>query len=260
MTLRLAKQFTLPTIYIPGPREYTPQPAHTEALAEERRGNPSGTLILERQYIGAVVAKNFYDKLTNKDTRMKLKDTNAGISMVAAAALGSARLSINPMPEKTDPAFRRLRLPTLVSRETGLPISAEERTVRTNEALEHMVSGSEHLYYAMKQGNHRRVAEGLAAFARDAGEAAVWVTVQQQPEITQSSSPVAIQKNVLRAATGLLYSGIQLARELGTNPSLAMLADSDTDWTKFLSSSTHHGALRAFKEAQLDARATTPMS
>lgn len=253
MSLRLSKQFTLPTIYVPGQKEYVPQPAHTEAMAEERQSNPGGTLVLEGQYIGAVIAKNFYDRLAGKEQ----KDVQFGVAMIAAAALGSARLSFEPTQEI---AFRRLRLPMLINLETATPLSNDERAARTEEALEQMVSGSEHLYYAMKARDHRKVAEGLNSFAKDAGEAAVWVTVQQQPGIMISSSPARIQRNVLKAANGLLYSGIQLARELGTNPSLAMLADDNTDWTRHLHSSTHDEALKAFTEAQQDARSTTPAS
>lgn len=253
MTTRFPKQFSLLTVRVPGIKDFVPQPAHDEKTAEERRNNPSGTLLLERQYIGAVIAKNFFEKLLDKPA----DEVRFGTRMIAAAALGSARYSFE---DNGLISFRRVRLPMLFDIEKGRRLTEPERIARTEVALERMVSGSEHLYYDMKSNEPRKVADTLGAFGREAGEAALWVALQSVPEVAQSSSILQVQRSVLRVAMGAFDTSMKLASELGTNPSLAMLAERDTDWTKHLSLSLHHGAFAAFAEAQYDAKATTPMA
>lgn len=248
MSKNIPVQFELPKAFtLNNEPEHIPPATHDPAVANERRQAPAGTLVLEQQHQGAMIAGRFAERLVKDGSH---EDLVFGTKVLAAALLGSARHSL----QGGRPVMRRhLKLPIIADPETNTRLPDEERIDMTIDRLRALTDLSRGLY--LRRRTMGRVGIGMShAFGRAAGESALWVALLPHDEIGQEGSAFDTQHTVRQVAMNTLDTTRRLGNELGANLSLAMLGGPTTNLTAYIERRAPHGAYNALQWAQSDVK------
>jgi cell division inhibitor SulA len=246
MATDIPVQFELPKAFASaGDLEYVPPASHDAVTTEARRAVPPGTLVLAEQHLGAMTAQLFIENLASTPSHT---DLVFGSNIVAAAALGSARLSLRG----GRPVMRRhLQLPLLVDLDTEERLSEFAVAEQAREWLDIVTEESEKIYLLRKERGRVGV-ERSHRFGRTVGGAALWVAMLPHASIAQNGSTSDIQLAVREVAMDTLENTRQLGKTIGSNLSLAMLGGPVNNLTAHIERNAPHGAYNAFRAAQAE--------
>lgn len=214
---------------------FVPYPAQDDNVAAARKEDPSGTLVPHQQYLGARIVQGLFEAYT-RTPDLADEDRERGLKAVASAALYSAKYS---WTNGSVVNFRSVTLPMMYSAELNRALVPEERVERTKEMLGRLVVGSKNVYEAMKADDRREAVATGNAFGYLAAETGLWVAAAFDRSIPISSSARLVQHAVKRSALGAMRTANIFALELGLEPTLAYLAETNTKWTMALAQSTH---------------------
>ncbi len=255
MSTRIATQFELPTVFMVPQRgqEHIPTISHDPGQARSRQLDPAGTTVLRHQYRGAMISSLFIDKIIG----LPDLDVLVAADVVTAAAWRSTIFSFMTGERRMR---RHLRLPMIVDPETGEPVSLEARILSTQERLGIAVEASRRVVAEMVE--RRKVTPATShAFARSAGEAALWTSLLPYPELGQSGAPEDVQGEVREIGMQSLLAAQRLGTMLHKNPSFAMLGDPATTEVSMLFARQHRdGAFAAYNEAVAQTNHLVPVS
>jgi len=252
MATRFPKQLVLQST--PGAEgiDYFPQPAHNATTAAARQQDEHGTLLAEKQYIGAMTTSIFIEKYSDALPEAEVPFAHG---LAAAAAFQTAQYSL---PNNGTVMFRRITIPRLFNAETGRPLTPKERLAKTSAALGLMVKRSGAVYEHMKNSELREAVESSRLLGYEAAVAAIWIALHAHPEIGHSSSVVLTQRAVFGVGKAAMDAIPEINKKLGgTKVTFAMLAEKNNVLTSYLHSTTQYdGTLHALKAARKAATKT----
>jgi hypothetical protein len=246
---RIYKDFDLPTNHLPGKRHYVPRPARSATEIARRRGLRRGTLLAEHQVRGLTVAAAILEKVEEP------VDVQFSAKVLAVSGINSAWYSFARGAEEKV-MRRRLKLPLLATGDaerrpdvTTLLPSARQRV--NDAALQaHLLVGANELLSVAKIEDHKkqlgRAVGGasleLACIASQSGFSGFGKTV----------TDFDAQNFARQRGLWALHHGRTLATEMGSYPSIAQLADVDSDLSVYWRRQAPNGALEAYEQALSD--------
>lgn len=247
---RFAVQYELPKNFVPSTDpEYIPPVSRNTAEIERRQGMPSGSLVIEQQYLGALAAGYFMDWLVQDGSH---EDVAFGSELTAAALLGSARFSLRG----GEPVMRRhLHLPVVVDPLTDVQLTPEQRMKAMTSGLEGVVDLSGDIY-ERKLATKRVALARAHKFGRVAGDAALWVALAPYGE--EIGEPGVPAPEIQLAVRGIADEALEATRVLrgrvGQNLSLAMIGGQTARLGTYLEEHAPRGAYDTLRDAQAEAK------
>lgn len=237
-------QFDLPTRHLTGNNHYIPPRARDSSEAERRHDLPSGTVLLEQQHRGLLVASRVLEVVNDAD------DIAYTAQLIGACGLNSAHYQFARgsgfMRRHT--ALPYLAQPIDQPRPTSEDILASSRTKLSRVAE---TAGTLANIHAERRFGERDKAEVLG---RSMTHAALEAACAPIADNISSRGAFAVQAAVRAHCLDTLDSARNLGIELGTPPSFAQLADPDSDLSVHVRRGAPSDVFYAFEEA-LDAHA-----
>lgn len=237
------KDFDLPTTLQAKGAEYIPPKARDEAEIDRRKRLPRGTLLAEQQRDGVAITADILESLEYPE------DLAFASRVLGASALNTSWYLF----AKGAPVMRRrLKLPLLtVPHEDVRPDTLEliqARDTRLAQVRDHANTYSQMVSFSLGELalEDRRTVLGrqlgntaLAIATVDLGDAFTFSTVDD----------FSVQAAVRRRALRTLRDARELGVDIHTVPTLAQLANPDSDLSVFWRRNAPNGALRAYEEA-----------
>lgn len=239
------KDFDLPTKHLPEAEHYVPPKARDEGEIERRRGLPTGSLMAEYQRQGLVIASTILEFLEEP------RDIEFSARLLAVSGLNSAWYSF---AQNSEVMRRRLKLPLLIrDHAEDRPNSAQvmeeakmgfkEAYVAGHQVVRHLTERREVVYvenYRTRLGRHL----GNASLKLGCAQMADLV-VQASDSLTDHD----VQAMVRQRSLYVLDDARVLKEEVGSHPSIAQLADPDSDLSVYWRRQAPNGALGAYEMA-----------
>lgn len=233
------KHFDLPTQHLAGEQHYVPSRARNAEEIERRRMRPRGALVAEQQWRGLEIAG--YMLAAQEDTK-----TAAFIGrLLAASALNSAWYGF---AARSDVMRRRLHLPLVpvatLEDHTASASSLEQATQHTKDAA----TASKGLVRAIEAQTPYRH-QGKEHVGRTVGNAALSIACLPLGDYPVFETSFVAQQAARQYSLEALQDARALQHDLGTSPSLAQLADPDSDLSLYIRREAPDAIYAAFEEA-----------
>ncbi len=247
--MRVPKEYTLPNLHV-GAEHYVP-PRTTNPLAAERRKTARGTnaLILEQQGFGLHVAQEVLDELYDTDEEHLWAQRIGGVMLL------SANYTFNLRKRKV--MSRRIPIPVIASQNAikgNMIISNAVYERQVELAFEHRIQDSADLSVALAE--RKAKTKDINGSARSLATLGVMMAnYPMDPTYFYETENAALYQAEVVGHTQEMHADIiELAREIGTVPSLAQLADVSSPLSSHLRSSRRYpiAMVRALKDAQED--------
>lgn len=237
------KDFDLPVRHQPKGLDYVPPKARDEEEAMRRRLMPAGTLMADQQCDGIAITADILTGLEDP------RDLAFASRLLGASALNT---SWYLFARNASVMRRRLKLPNLTVPEDDVRPDTLELIQSRDLRLED-VRGRSRTYASivafgfgeMLLDNHRN------RLGRNIGNSALAIATVDLGDVFTfgSSDDFEVQDAVRRRALRTLTDARELGVELHTAPSLAQLADPDSDLSVFWRRNAPNGALMAYEQA-----------
>lgn len=237
-------QFDLPTRHITGNDHYIPPRARDSAEADRRHELPTGTVLLEQQHRGLLVARTVLEAVHDAN------DVAYTAKFLAVCGLNSAwyQFARGSQFMRRHVALPYLARPADQERPSSDDILASSR-IKLARVAE--TAGTLAAMHAKRQSGERDKADTLG---RSMAHAALEAACAPIADTISSRGAFAVQATVRTHALGVLDTARNLSLELGTPPSFAQLADPDSDLSVHIRREAPTDVYYAFEEA-LDAHA-----
>lgn len=233
------KDFDLPSNHEANGADYIPPKARDEAEIERRHRLPTGTLMAEQQCDGIAISADILAGLERDE------DLAFASRILGASALNTSWYLF----AKGAPVMRRrLKLPVLASVDPELQPDAEQLTKQRDLSLRQAKARADR-HTSMVAFGLRELAleDSKTLLGRHVGNAALKIaTVDLGRQATDS---FVIQDMVRRRALRTLSDARELGADIHSVPSLAQLANPDSDLSVFWRRNAPNGALRAYEAA-----------
>lgn len=218
------KHFDLPVNHLTRHGHYTPPKARDEAEIERRRQRPPGALIAEQQEKGTAVAAKLLDFMKDKE------DSDFVPKLIAAAGINTAWH--NHAQGAEDVMRRRLWLPVHANRraEITAPVLYEEASAGFDEAallatyLRKSIEARNSAIWSFRKKYGRRLGNASLVLA----------CVPKAEVIAEGWNEVEQQYHTRQAGLVVLEASRNLEEHVGTNPTLAQLADNDSPMSVYI--------------------------
>ncbi len=233
------KDFDLPTNHQAKGADYIPPKARDEAEIERRHRLPTGTLLAEQQCDGIAISADTLSVLERGE------DLAFASRILGASALNTSWYLF----AKGAPVMRRrLKLPVLASYDPELQPDTDQLVQQRNLSLSQAKSRADR-HTAMVSVGLRELAleDSKTLLGRHVGNAALKIATVDLAR--QSRDGFEIQDIVRRRALRTLRDARELGGEIHTVPSLAQLANPDSDLSIFWRRNAPDGALSAYQSA-----------
>ncbi len=245
--MKVPKVYTLPNLHV-GAEHYVP-PRTTDPLAAEWRRSARGTnaLIMEQQGFGLHVAEEVLDELYDTDEEHLWAQRIGGVMLLSANYMFGLR--------NNGVMSRRIPIPEIAEHDVhrgSTIISDGEYERRVQKAFSARIDDAAEISEALahEQAETRDINDGARSLAT------LGVMMANYPMdptyFHETESAAAYQQQVVDKAQTMHGDIIDLAREIGTVPSLAQLADVSSPLSSHLRSSRRYpiAMVRALKDAQ----------
>jgi hypothetical protein len=219
----IRKDFDLPTMHLGG-EHYTPPKARDEQEIERRHGMPRGLLIAEQQQLGVRVAASILYLLEDKES------VRFSSRLLAASGMNTAWYEFANRAER-EVMRRRLKLPLLIAgRPEWRPNSEELRRDASTGFAEAAVSATK-VMKAIEFSSPRK-RDFDTELGRTIGKASLTtacIGLGDKVHNNYRLDDADVQMLVRRQGLSALRDARSLGTELGSNPSIAQLANPDSD-------------------------------
>jgi hypothetical protein len=233
------KHFDVPTQHLVGyDAHFVPPQARSASEIERRRSRPAGALLAEYQLYGIRIAASVLGRVREQP------DIDFATRIIGPAGLNTASY-IFP---KGDVMRRRILLPNMIGEDGIEPPTPADHLRAGLLGLREARVAAEGLVFAagekLRTTNRQRMELG-----RDIGEISLGLICADMPEILSMDSEYAIQAMARQRSLQALEIARTMGAEIGTPPSLAQLADPDSNLSVFFRREAPNGAYQAFEEA-----------
>lgn len=232
-------QFDLPTRHLSGDNHYIPPRARDSTEAERRHELPAGTVLLEQQHRGLLIASTVLETVHDTD------DVAYTAKIIAACGLNSAWYQF---ARGSQLMRRHVTLPYLARpidqpRPTGVEVLDSSR-VKLARVAE--VAGALTIMHAERRSGQASKADTLG---RSMAHAALEAACAPMADTISSRGAFGIQSTVRTHALGVLDTARNLGLELGTPPSFAQLSDANSDLSVHIRRDAPADVYYTFEEA-----------
>jgi hypothetical protein len=247
--MKVPKVYTLPTVHV-GAEHYVP-PRTTDPLAAEWRRSARGThaLILEQQGFGLQVANEVLDDICGQ------REEHVWAQHIGATMLLSAKYMFGL--RDTSVMSHRIPIPEIARHDDrwgSTIISPIEYETMVQKAFDRRIREAAEISdsLANEYDSTRAINTGARSLAT------LGVMMANYPMdptwFDQIESAATYQQQVVDNAHRMHQEGVDLARKIGTVPSLAQLADVSSPLSSYLRSNRHYPIqlVRSLKNAQED--------
>lgn len=242
---RIYRDFDLPTNHLPGNQHYIPRRARSQAEIERRRGLAPGTLLAEHQVRGLTIGSLILEHIHEPDD-LRFTTKVLAVSGINTAWYGFARGSEDKVMR------RRLKLPVLATGDAERRPDPMDLFPATKVGLRDAMLEA-HMLVAAHQVEPGKVWERKKDLGRMIGNSAIALACIASPtgfdNHGETVSDFAAQNFVRQRGLWALHHGRTLAGELGSYPSVAQLADPDSDLGVYWRRHAPNGALEAYDQA-----------
>ena len=234
------KDFDLPTQHL-AEEHYVPPKARSAAEIERRHRLPKGSLLAEHQHRGLKVAAGILGNIIDQP------DVDFSARLLAAAGLNTAWYGFAQGAE-TEVMRRRLKLPRLDGWQPAWRPSGPDLLREATDGFEEAVFAAKAVVSAVE---HRspRTAGYKKTLGRAIGNSSLTLAcVPVADQLVLGGTDHDIQLLVRQRSLHTLNDARQLSGEIGSHPSIAQLADQDSDLSVYWRRNAPNGALQAFLE------------
>ncbi len=211
------KDFDLSTEHLNG-RAYIPPFTRNETERQRRHLLPPGTIILEQQRRGLAISVALLERITEP------QDLQFAARMIAMGAINSSWYLYG---EHAPVMRRRLNLPELASAESDWRQDTQGLLVKTRHDL---VSATELAEATVATHINRASTQKIRSqLGRRVGNASLGLASLEVGTTAQSLSAFAVQARARQEGLQLIEDARTLGDRTGTHPSIAQLADPDSD-------------------------------
>lgn len=243
---RIFKDFDLPTNHLPGVQHYVPRRARSAAEIERRRGLRPGTLLAEHQVRGLTVASLILDHIEEP------VDVQFSSKVLAVSGLNTAWYSFARGAEEKV-MRRRLKLPVLATGSSEHQPNLSILLLGSRDRLSKAVLDAHMLVAANELLPPAEVEDRKRQLGRSVGDISLELACVSSPDgigrYGDVISDFDAQNFARKRGLWALHHARTLATEVGSYPSVAQLADPDSDLSVYWRRTAPNGAVDAYEEA-----------
>ncbi len=234
------KHFDLPTHHLTGDKHYVPPKARQPDEIERRRSLPTGTLLAEQQLQGIRIASSIIEHVVERP------DVEFTARIVAASGLNSSWYGF---ARGSQVMRRRLQLPLVAGSLDVPPLTSTEQLAGVRQSFTEVDTIAEALVMSFETSS-RRTSLQKRVLGRALGDASLSLAcVAPGRSYSSQSDPYEVQAKVRQQGLMALESARTLESQIGTPPSLAQLADQDSDLAVFIRRTAPNGVYEAYQAA-----------
>lgn len=231
------RNFDLPKQHLDD-RHYIPARARSKSEIERRRSLPSGTTLLEHQRDGLVIASQMLDWAEQPE------DVAFTSNLIAISGLNAGWYSY---AANAPVMRRRLSLPRLADEETGWHETRSGLLTKAQHGLAHAATLADALAGAAAE---RRVIERYEkALGRQLGNVSLNLACVELGNIAGSYGEFDIQNLAREQSLQTLEEARTFSDQIGSHPSIAQLADPNSDLAIHLRRHAPNDTLEAYEES-----------
>ena len=235
------RNFDLPKQHLDD-RHYVPARARSKGEIERRRSLPSGTTLLEQQRDGLLIASQMLESAQQPE------DAVFTGNLLAMSGLNAGWYSC----AADSPVMRRrLNLPRLADEETGWRETRSGLLTKAQRGLADAASLAGMLVDATIE--RRATERSKQRLGRQMGDVALHVACVELGTIAQSYSAFDIQNMAREQSLYVLEEARVFSGRIGSHPSIAQLADPNSDLAVYVRRHAPNDTLDAY-DASLEAR------
>lgn len=234
------KHFDLPSHHLTGDRHYVPPKARKSEEIERRKALPTGALLAEHQLRGIRIASSILERVVEKP------DLDFTAKIISAGGINSSWYGF---ARGSQVMRRRLQLPYLAgSLDTPPPTGIGQlSSVRQSFEEAGTIAGS---LVSSIETRSRRTNLQKRLLGRALGDASLSLAcITLGRSYSMQSDPYDIQAEVRQQGLTALEAARTLEAEIGTPPSLAQLADTDSDLAVYIRRNAPNAVFEAYEEA-----------
>lgn len=236
--------FDLPTNHLPGNQHFIPPKARDSDEIARRRELRPGTLLAEYQVRGLGMAAIILENV------QEVEDVKFASKVLAVSGINSAWYSFARGYEH-QVMRRRLKLPVLATDNGEAELSVAEFLPNSHEALQKAALEA-HMLVGANQNLPAKIEQYKKQIGRSLGGVSLALACLASPEGLQEatqSDGFEAQNFARRRGLWALHHSRTLATQLGSYPSIAGLADRDSDLSVYWRRNAPDGALEAYEQA-----------
>lgn len=234
--------FDLPTRHLTD-NDYTPPKARRSDEIARRHDLPAGTVLAEQQHSGLTVAHRMLELVDDP------KDINFVTNIVAVSGINTSWYNYGRGGEVMR---RRLDLPTLATDEDDWRETREGLLIKAKEGLAHAVLLADS--YRQSIVERRKVARTKRLLGRHMGNVSLQLACVRLGNAPLSLSPFHTQVIARDQALETLESSRVIGQRIGVHPSVAQLADPDSQTALFIRRQAPNGTFDAYEQASAELR------
>lgn len=231
------KKFDLPTSHLDHSHDYVPPKTRDADEIERRHNLPTGTLLLEQQQRGLVIAGEVLQHVQDE------RDLDFALHIISASMFNSSWYSYG---RGADVMRRRLELPTLADNESDWHQTNNGLLRRVQHGLAEAAGLANTLVYKKTRG--LEMSRSTRAFGHAVGNIALEAACVAMP-INPILDPFMIQAQARERSLQLVEDARVIGRETGSHVSIAQLADSDSPLSVEWRRQAPNGAYDALERA-----------
>jgi len=234
------KHFDIPKQHLSDIGHYVPPKARTALESERRHGRLPGTLLAESELRGLYIARHVIAKVKTPE------EIKFAVHTLAPAGLNSTWYRI----ARASNRMRKVgRLPFLATGDDEeLRPSSKDVHEQTKDVFAQAIGVGHGLVRAM-EAKHRDIPMHPVALGNVIGQASLTLASVEVADDVRVLRPFETQEVVREQAIGMLGLARTMGSELGTHPSLAQLADPDSDFSVYLRRTAPDAVYEALDEA-----------
>jgi hypothetical protein len=231
------RNFDLPKQHLDD-RHYIPERARTKSEIDRRRSMPAGTILAEHQRDGLVVANEIMRNVEQPE------DITFATNMIAMSGLNASWYSY----AADSPVMRRrLNLPILSDEETGWYETSIGLLVKTQHALVGAVAVADSLVKATRE--RRPTARYQQQLGRRLGNVSLGLACVELSNSADAYSAFDMQHFAREQSLRTLEQARTFSDRIGSHPSIAQLADPNSDLAIYLRRHAPNGVFESYEEA-----------
>lgn len=231
------RNFDLPKQHLDD-RHYVPARARSKSEIERRRHLPSGTILLEQQRDGLSIAARILDGIEQPE------DVTFATNLIAMSGLNAGWYSY---AADSSVMRRRLNLPRLADDEIEW---RETRGGLLTKAQRGLVDAADLAGTLAATAAERRATERHERrLGRQMGDVALQLACVELGNVAQAYSDFDIQNFARERSLYILEEARVFGDKIGSHPSIAQLADPNSDLAVYLRRAAPNDTLEAYEES-----------
>lgn len=213
------KQFDIPSQHLTGDRHYVPPKARTRDEIDWRRAHPAGTVLAEQEYRGLLIAAKILGQIEDEP------DAAYATNLLAVSGINSTWYNL---ARRRDVMRSPVRLPEVGANEQISLLDDYSLLERARLTVDNAVLSAQGLMRAIKSREPAQTRKAVI-LGRTLGEASLTLACVPNGEQARQTPPFIAQAWAREQGLGVLQQARSMALDLGTHPSIAQLADPNSD-------------------------------